>query len=295
MDDGASSGGGGGECVRVVVRVRPLSEGERASGRVVAVTANAARREIRLEPGGGGADALSGGAAGGAAAQPSSLSGSGGGGGDVRTFTFDAVYGPEAAQADVYASAAAPIVEGVLAGFNGTVFAYGQTGSGKSHTMEGGSEAGAVGLIPLSFAHIFGAIARRATGAAGAGAPAPQFLVRASYLEIYQEDVRDLLSREPDAKLELKEHPDTGVYVRDLTAVVVKSVAEIDAVLQAGKRRRVTGRTAMNERSSRSHTVFQLRIKSRRGAELLQGVRVCVHARLLPLSAHVAHVSLHRH
>jgi kinesin family protein 3/17 len=59
-----------------------------------------------------------------------------------------------------------------------------------------------------------------------------EFLVRASYLEIYNEEIRDLLSKNPQARLELKEHPDRGVYVKDLMQFVVKSVAEIGSVLQ---------------------------------------------------------------
>ena len=90
----------GGECVRVVVRVRPLSESELSAGREAVVSASAERKEIAIGPGGAAA-----------------------GGGAPRTFTFDDAYGETSTQADVYASAAAPIVESVLAGFNGTIFA----------------------------------------------------------------------------------------------------------------------------------------------------------------------------
>lgn len=241
----------GGECVRVVVRVRPLSAGERAAGHAEAVSVVSARREVTLASTGDGNGA-------GAVPDPS------------RTFTFDAAYGPEASQEEVFVSAAAPIVDSVLAGFNGTIFAYGQTGSGKSHTMDGAP--GQPGVIPRAFAHIFGAIA-------GAGGDDRQFLVRASYLEIYQEEVRDLLATSDSASasggLELKEHPETGVYVRDLTTCVVRSVAETEAVLTAGKRRRVTGRTAMNERSSRSHALFCVTVEaSELGADGVVHIRV---------------------
>jgi kinesin family protein 3/17 len=64
-----------------------------------------------------------------------------------------------------------------------------------------------------------------------------EFLVRASYLEIYNEEIRDLLSKNPQARLDLKEHPERGVYVKDLMQFVVKSVAEINSVLQVRSQR----------------------------------------------------------
>ncbi|RYG51739.1 hypothetical protein EON67_02720, partial [archaeon] len=76
------------------------------------------------------------------------------------------------------------------------------------------------------------------------------------------QDVRDLLSAEPDAKLELREHPETGVYVNNLTTRLVNSVTEIDKVLQTGKRHRMVGKTAMNERSSRSHAIFTVTVET---------------------------------
>jgi len=145
---------------------------------------------------------------------------------------------------------AARPADSVLRGFNGTIFAYGQTGAGKSHTMEGLIEPPELrGIIPNSFKHIFEHINANTD-------PNKQFLVRASYLEIYNEEIRDLLGKDPTARLELKENADREVYVKDLTAVVVKSFGEMDSVLQAGKKQRVTGATLMNATSSRSHAVF---------------------------------------
>ena len=83
-----------------------------------------------------------------------------------------------------------------------------------------------------------------------------QFLVRASYLEIYNENIRDLLSRNPHQRLDLKENVDSGVYVKDLTTIPVQNAAEIDAVMQAGKKNRSVGSTLMNQTSSRSHSIF---------------------------------------
>lgn len=110
-----------------------------------------------------------------------------------RAFTYDSVYGEDSTQRGVYDESAFPLVESVMQGFNGTIFAYGQTGCGKTHTMlgvKGNKEEN--GIIPKAFDHIFGyfddAINMR-----------KKFLIRCSYLEIYNESIRDLLSAKVDA------------------------------------------------------------------------------------------------
>jgi len=156
-------------------------------------------------------------------------------------------------QKHVYDTVAASVVDSVLNGYNGTIFAYGQTGSGKTHTMEGRPDPPHLrGIIPNSFVHIFDYVS---------SASDQQFLVRASYLEIYNEEIRDLLSKDPKNSLELKENIDTGVYVKDLTSFVVKNVTEIDHVMQAGKKNRSVGATLMNQSSSRSHSIFTIVIE----------------------------------
>jgi hypothetical protein len=171
-----------------------------------------------------------------------------------KPFTFDQVYDWNCRQEDLFNTSAAPIVDSVLSGYNGTVFAYGQTGTGKSHTMEGQWEPPELrGIIPRSFLRIFEKIDQTHD---------QNFLVRASYLEIYNEEVRDLLSKDPKNKLDLKEDPDRGVYVKDLTSYVVKSVSEMENVLLAGKKNRSVGATLMNQDSSRSHSIFTIVIES---------------------------------
>ena len=134
------------------------------------------------------------------------------------------------------------------------MFIDGQTGSGKTHTMEGRPDPPELrGVIPNSFQHIFEHIAN-ADGS-------QHFLVRASYLEIYNEEIRDLLSKDPKNSLELKENVDSGVYVKDLTSFVVKNATEIDHVMQAGKKNRSVGATLMNQASSRSHSIFTIIIE----------------------------------
>ena len=171
----------------------------------------------------------------------------------IKTFTFDAVYDCNSRQLDLYAETFAPLVDSVLDGFNGTIFAYGQTGTGKTFTMEGiRGDPVLKGVIPNSFEHIFNHIAKSVN---------QQFLVRASYLEIYQEEVRDLLSKDQSRYLELRERPDTGVYVKDLSSFVCKSVSEIEHVMSVGNQNRAVGPTNMNEHSSRSHAIFIITVE----------------------------------
>ena len=125
-------------------------------------------------------------------------------------FTFDFAYDETCKQKDVYEKTAAPLVDNVLQGFNATIFAYGQTGTGKSFSMEGiRSNPELCGIIPNSFNHIFNYAEKvRDT---------TQVLVRCSYLEIYNEEVRDLLAANEAAsmtKLEIRESPEKGVFVK---------------------------------------------------------------------------------
>ena len=148
-----------------------------------------------------------------------------------RTYTFDNVFDQDSRQVDVYNSVARPIVDSCIEGYNGTIFAYGQTGTGKTFTMEGVRDVPELrGIIPNSFAHVFGFIAGAETNT--------RFLVRASYMEIYMEEIRDLLSKSSKKKLELRENPDVGVYVQDLSTFVVKSADEIERIMTIGNKNR---------------------------------------------------------
>ncbi|XP_078397597.1 kinesin-like protein KIF3B isoform X1 [Cetorhinus maximus] len=170
-----------------------------------------------------------------------------------KTFTFDAVYDSSSKQSDLYDETVRPLVDSVLQGFNGTVFAYGQTGTGKTYTMQGiWAEPEKRGIIPNSFEHIFTHISRSQD---------QQYLVRASYLEIYQEEIRDLLNRDENKKLELKEKPETGVYIKDLSSFVTKNVKEIEHVMNVGNQTRSVASTNMNEYSSRSHAIFVVTVE----------------------------------
>ena len=218
--------GAGDECVKVVVRIRPISGDEERNGNLIATEAFPDRGLIVVK-------------------NPKASDSEG-----AKNFTFDAVFGPVVEQKHIYDTVAASVVEACLNGYNGTIFAYGQTGSGKTHTMEGRPDPPHLrGIIPNSFVHIFDFVA---------AASDQTWMVRASYLEIYNEEIRDLLSKDPKNSLELKENMDSGVYVKDLTSFVVKNVSEIDHVMQAGKKNRSVGATLMNQSSSRSHSIFTI-------------------------------------
>lgn len=166
-----------------------------------------------------------------------------------KQFTFDLTYDDRASQGEIYKNTAAYIIENVLEGYNGTIFAYGQTGTGKTHTMTGveGNED-LEGIMPRSFKDIFNNIKGDSNQT--------EFLVRASYLEIYNEEIRDLLSKNPKNRLELHEKPDSGVYVKDLSYYAAKTAQEIQDVMSIGLKNRSVGQTAMNAHSSRSHSLF---------------------------------------
>ena len=169
-----------------------------------------------------------------------------------RMYTFDTVFGPNSKQLDIYNETARPIVNSVLEGYNGTIFAYGQTGTGKTYTMEGDRDVSHLhGIIPNSFAHIFGHIAK--------SEGENQFLVRVSYLEIYNEHVRDLLGKDKNRpNPEIRERADIGVYVKDLISCVVQTADHMDKIMTAGNRNRAVGKTNMNLRFEKSLCLFSI-------------------------------------
>jgi hypothetical protein len=175
-----------------------------------------------------------------------------------RNFTFDHVYDWDSTQEQVYAELGIPIVEKALSGYNGTIFAYGQTGSGKTWSMLGDGPGGSQpGIIPRMNEEVFRKITEMQEGH-----PELQFLCLVSFLEIYNEVVKDLLNPS-DKELKIREHPDMGVYVEDLAEIVVKSAADVNRLLDQGQKVRHVAATNMNERSSRSHSCFTLKVEQR--------------------------------
>jgi len=174
----------------------------------------------------------------------------------AKRFTFDSVYDARNSQREIYEQTALPIVRAAIEGYNGTVFCYGQTGTGKTHTMEGSLDpVSERGIIPNAFDTVFADI--DATDSSN-----KTFLVRASFLEIYNENVRDLLAKDQTQICQLKETSDRGVYVNGLTTFVVKSSAEMRKILEVGKKNRSVGATAMNADSSRSHSIFTVTVET---------------------------------
>jgi kinesin family member 17 len=86
--------------------------------------------------------------------------------------------------------------------------------------------------------------------------------VRCSFIEIYNEEIRDLLGADPNGKLDLKEHPQKGVFVNGLSVQPVKSIPEIEKLMAHGNKLRMVGQTAMNDSSSRSHSIFTIYIET---------------------------------
>lgn len=110
------------------------------------------------------------------------------------------------------------------------------------------------GIIPNTFAHIFGHISKCQGN--------QKFLVRVSYMEIYNEEVRDLLGKELNKSLEVKERTDIGVFVKDLSGFVVNNAADLENIMKLGNRNRAVGATKMNTESSRSHAIFSITVES---------------------------------
>ena len=173
----------------------------------------------------------------------------------------DAVFGEGDGNANVYSAAAKPVVSAVLRGINGTVMAYGQTRSGKTHTMSGSDVD--PGVMSLALRDIFDAVR--------ADEHTRRYDVRCSYMEIYNEEIRDLLSRDPDGNrshIKLVNGHNGLTQVLNLEERKVKSSEEVNDVVAAGLKRRQVGRTAMNHVSSRSHAVLRIKVAS---APLIEG------------------------
>ncbi|CAG5978438.1 unnamed protein product [Menidia menidia] len=226
----------GSESVKVVVRCRPLNDREKALSSKVILSMDLHRGQCLISKPGAGDE-------------------------PPKQFTFDGTYYIDQTTEQMYNEIAYALVEGVTEGYNGTIFAYGQTGSGKSFTMQGVSEPAAQrGVIPRAFEHIFESI-QTCLGFIRQCAENAKFLVRASYLEIYNEEIRDLLGSDTKQRMELKEHPERGVYVRDLSMHTVHSVGECERIMELGWRNRAVGYTLMNKDSSRSHSIFTIHLE----------------------------------
>ncbi|KAI0523598.1 hypothetical protein KFK09_005994 [Dendrobium nobile] len=166
------------------------------------------------------------------------------------SFAFDHVFEQSSTNASVYDILIKSIIHAAINGFNGTAFAYGQTSSGKTFTMNGSQLD--PGIIPQAVRDIFDTthmITDR------------EFLVRVSYMEIYNEEINDLLSL-GNQRLPVHESLERGVYVAGLREEIVNSADQVLELIKLGEANRHVGETNMNVRSSRSHTIFRMVIES---------------------------------
>ncbi|KAJ8917995.1 hypothetical protein NQ315_011448 [Exocentrus adspersus] len=174
----------------------------------------------------------------------------------AKTFKFCKIFDHTSSQIDLYRSIAVPIVAKVLKGYNGTIFAYGQSGSGKTYTMIGDiRKSESKGIVPNIFDHIFAQISLSNKDVS--------YVVTVTYLEIYNEEIRDLLSETPKKKLTVHEKPGLGVYVKDLLGFTVDSLEGVTEILCKGNKNRATGSTKLNDTSSRSHAIFTILVESK--------------------------------
>ncbi|NWU89293.1 KI16B protein, partial [Upupa epops] len=177
----------------------------------------------------------------------------------TKTFTYDFSYfsadskSPSfVCQEMVFKNLGTDVLKSAFEGYNACVFAYGQTGSGKSYTMMGNT--GDAGLIPRICEGLFSKISEKTKRNEAS------FRTEVSYLEIYNERVRDLLRRKSSKtnNLRIREHPKEGPYVEDLSKHLVQNYTDVEELMDAGNINRTTAATGMNDVSSRSHAIFTI-------------------------------------
>ncbi|XP_008847843.1 kinesin-like protein KIF11 [Nannospalax galili] len=228
-----------GKNIQVVVRCRPFNLTERKANAHSVVECDPARKEVSIRTSG--------------LTDKSSR----------KTYTFDMVFGASTKQIDVYRSVVCPILDEVIMGYNCTIFAYGQTGTGKTFTMEGERSPNEVytweedplaGIIPRTLHQIFEKLSDNGT----------EFSVKVSLLEIYNEELFDLLSPSTDVSERLQMFDDPrnkrGVIIKGLEEITVHNKDEVYQILEKGAAKRRTAATLMNAYSSRSHSVFAVTI-----------------------------------
>ncbi|XP_049642799.1 chromosome-associated kinesin KIF4A-like [Suncus etruscus] len=179
-----------------------------------------------------------------------------------KSFTYDFVFDPSTEQEEVFNTAVVPLLKGIFRGYNATVLAYGQTGSGKTYSMGGTYTAEqenepTVGVIPRVIQLLFKEIDQRSDF---------DFFLKVSYLEIYNEEILDLLcsSREKAPHINIREDPKEGIKIVGLTEKTVFVALDTVSCLEQGNNSRTVASTAMNSQSSRSHAIFTISIEQRK-------------------------------
>ncbi|KAL0254394.1 hypothetical protein SLS55_009869 [Diplodia seriata] len=239
-----ASGGGN---IKVVVRCRPFNSREKDRNAQCIVQMSGAQTVLTPPK---GHDAKSKGGNKGAVEGPKTF------GFDKSYWSFDKSAPNYAGQDNLFDDLGRPLLDNAFQGFNNCIFAYGQTGSGKSYSMMGYGEE--YGVIPRICKGMFERIEEIQKDSS------LNCTVEVSYLEIYNERVRDLLNPANKGNLKVREHPSTGPYVEDLAKLVVRSFVEIENLMDEGNKARTVAATNMNETSSRSHAVFTLTLTQKR-------------------------------
>ncbi|KAG1937120.1 kinesin-like protein KIN-4C [Pimephales promelas] len=181
--------------------------------------------------------------------------------GNDKAFTYDYVFDPTTEQEEVFNSAVSPLLSGLFKGYHATVLAYGQTGSGKTFSMGGTytseqENEPTVGVIPRVIRRIYQEKSKCADC---------EFLLTVSYLEIYNEEILDLLCTSKDKPvISIREDPKDGIKIVGLTEKDVFTAHEMVSCLELGNSARTVGSTAMNASSSRSHAIFTISLEQRR-------------------------------
>ncbi|XP_045174185.2 kinesin-like protein KIF27 isoform X3 [Mercenaria mercenaria] len=211
--------------VRVAVRVRPMLPKEKVGGDEMCVKIIPTTKQLIL--------------------------------GKDRGFTFDEVLSPKATQEELYTLCVENLVKSIFEGYNATVFAYGQTGSGKTYTIGGGNISPVTededGIIPRAVRQMFDTLSIDKS---------VNYTVKVSYIEIYKEELRDLLELNVDNKpdLHVREDDKGNTVIIGAREVECESLDEVMSLLETGSAARHTGATNMNEHSSRSHSIFTITI-----------------------------------
>ncbi|CAL1278544.1 unnamed protein product [Larinioides sclopetarius] len=198
--------------------------------------------------------------------------------GNDKSYTFDKVFDMPTPQTEIFENCVQELVDGCFDGYNATVLAYGQTGSGKTYTMGTGLDHSfhheERGIIPRAVEHLFEKIEEIQLQEKEKGCTPPEFKVNAQFMELYNEEVIDLLdtTRDLDNKkrthVRIHEDADGKIYTHGVIAQCVTSAEEALHCLKIGSLSRTTASTGMNTQSSRSHAIFTLHIKQQRVVKL---------------------------
>ncbi|XP_050379014.1 kinesin-like protein KIN-4C [Argentina anserina] len=236
------------ECVRVAVNIRPLITSELLVGCTDCISVVPGEPQVQI---------------------------------GTHTFTYDYVYGSTALpSSSVYDDCVAPLVDALFHGYNATVLAYGQTGSGKTYTMGTSytGEGSTGGIIPKVMETIFKKVETTKDNT--------EFLIRVSFIEIFKEEVFDLLDHsaalskhegatnvKPVARvpIQIRETVSGGITLAGVTEAEVRTKEEMGSHLARGSLARATGSTNMNSQSSRSHAIFTITMEQKKNAHCQSG------------------------